>query len=270
MQRPLNPILSQIMRFYFNHVIVPGKFRIWEMLRVLTSWRPFLIRYGDEGWIIIDERDYIQRHIFANGQYEQEVWDVLSKVITGNEVIWDIGSNIGSFTVLALQNTLVSEVHCFEPQPAVAMILKNNLFLNRGSYKIHKLALSDCVEERILHLDNSNNSGRASLIQNSNNQVVEVKCTTVDELIARDLAPRPTIIKIDVEGWEQQVLEGAVNLLSQFPPKAIAFEADSDDYGNIINFRLSNLLGRYNYEISRIARLDGTIMSKENYIALRI
>ena len=61
-------------------------------------------------------------------------------------------------------------------------------------------------------------------------------------------------MKIDVEGWEENVLQGAAKLLSSFPPKAIVFEANCDRSGTILNGNLPSLLANYGYEIDHISR----------------
>jgi len=68
----------------------------------------------------------------------------------------------------------------------------------------------------------------------------------------------PTLMKIDVEGWELEVLLGAQKLMHQMPPKAIAFETTANERGEPLNTALLE-----------VRRANGESSSRENYLALR-
>jgi hypothetical protein len=77
-------------------------------------------------------------------------------------------------------------------------------------------------------------------------------------------------MKLDVEGWERKVLEGATQLLAIKPPKAIVFEGDSDAKGNMQDPEIMKLLEGFGYAVKRVRRPEGVIFHRENYIAKRI
>ena len=79
-------------------------------MRRRQNYRRFLVRYGPSGWLTLDERCFLQRQIFVTGVYEPEVAETLLKFAVSGEVVWDIGANIGSFAVVALQDSRVQEV----------------------------------------------------------------------------------------------------------------------------------------------------------------
>jgi len=95
-----------------------------------------------------------------------------------------------------------------------------------------------------------------------------VECRTADELIAEGEVPNPTLMKVDVEGWEYQVFNGARQLLQSSRLKAIAFEAGCDPAGKLADDRLARLLSGYGYAIKRIHRPEGEIRGVENYLAV--
>jgi hypothetical protein len=76
-------------------------------------------------------------------------------------------------------------------------------------------------------------------------------------------------MKIDVEGWELRVLQGAATLLRRHPPRAIVLEAPCDSEGNIKVAGLTDYLTGLGYSVSRICRLSGIVDLRENYLALR-
>src|SRR5262249_54171691 len=96
----------------------------------------------------------------------------------------------------------------------------------------------------------------------------EVACHTADELIQTGRAPAPTLMKIDVEGWELHVLNGARQLLGSARLKAIVIEAASDPTGTLIDARVADLLRDHGYRTTRIHRPEGQVRGVENYLAV--
>ena len=96
-----------------------------------------------------------------------------------------------------------------------------------------------------------------------------VSCTTLDELVlAQHLRP-PTLLKMDVEGWEYNVLLGATRVLQQTPPKAIIFESTCDQQGKIADARIPELLEHYGYQLLKLSRREPKIDAQENFLAVR-
>ena len=228
--RVLNKLISLVLRSYYCGYDHPMKLRIWTHLRRLTSYRRLTIPYMRTGWITLDERDYLEGVILKNGAYEPEVWRTLANSAQSNEIVWDIGSNIGSFAICALLDSRVAEVHAFEPDPLHAEVLAYNLGLNRGHCKIHRFALSNKLEQKVLLHAVFPHGGGSTFIDNPQHGQFDgpchVDCSTIDHLVYREGAKPPTLLKIDVEGWEMQVLEGAIELMRKHPPKAIVVECD--------------------------------------------
>jgi FkbM family methyltransferase len=162
------------------------------------------------------------------------------------------------------------------------MTLKTNLALNGNPAIVYPLALSDTTERRtLIHGPNSNagmstlnpsaHTGMVEHVRNSRHELstFDVLCRTADELIAEGQIPIPTLMKVDVEGWEYQVFHGAQQLLQSKQLKAIAFEAACDATGRLTDDRLEDLLCRYGYSLSRIRRPEGEMRGVENYLAVK-
>jgi hypothetical protein len=96
-----------------------------------------------------------------------------------------------------------------------------------------------------------------------------VECTTVDQLVFQDKLPAPTLMKIDIEGWEYKALVGAQRLLRHVPPKAIVFESRCRTDGEMEDHRLRELLNDYGYRIEKIHRPFGSVDAQENFLADR-
>jgi FkbM family methyltransferase len=264
--------LSAVFRRYYLGIDHPFKLRLWSWIRRFQRYQRFTVPYAPMGWLTVDERCFIQRQIFVNGAYEPEVAETLLSRATEREVVWDVGANIGSFAVTARMDSRVDEVVCFEPDPQNRAILEANLALNPGAtYRICPLALSAASEQRPLWHGPTINRGMSTLAGpvGTDGPSCIVECTTVDTLVFRDNFPAPTLMKIDVEGWEYQTLEGAQALFRQAPPKAIVLESRCRADGEIDNPPVCELLADYGYRIVKIARPSGSVDSQENFLASR-
>lgn len=271
MRRVLGPRISSILRQYYcapNHRM---KLRIWRYLRYLLGYSRLTVPYMGNGWITLDERDYLQNMILRVGSYEPEVWWSLARIATANEIVWDVGANIGSFAISAMLDGRISKVHAFEPDPSHAEILTYNVGLNTGRLcDVHQCAIGDqCGHKNLLHATFPHTGG-STFIENPAHGRFDghfsVNCLTVDALIDQR-TEAPTLMKIDVEGWEVQVLKGAKKLLANKPPKAMVIECDSDSHGNIQNIEVMHTLEEFGYSVSWIRRPERDIFHRENYLA---
>jgi FkbM family methyltransferase len=230
------------------------------------------IGYGGSGWISVDERDYLQNMILTRGEYEPEVWGSLAAFAVRDEIVWDVGANIGSLAIKALLDPRVSQVHAFEPDPEHAAVLEMNLAMNQGRWSLHRVALDRERETRRLLQATFPHRGGSTLLHHPTHgrfvATAAVECRPADEMIFNAGVPAPTLMKIDVEGWESHVFDGAKRLLSRQPPKAIVFEADSDPRGILVEGRLTTVLEGFGYEVTWLRRPEGTVYHRENYLAV--
>jgi FkbM family methyltransferase len=273
--------ISRVLAAYYRGPDHPMKLRLWRYMRQMCGYPRLTLAYGDGCWITVDERDWLQSSIFTSGAYEPEVWEALAHFATRDEIVWDVGANIGSFVLTAAHDNRVRSVCAFEPDPVTLRTLKENLALNGNPAIVYPLALSDRTERRTLIHGPAANTGMSTLDPTASTGITQhvsdrdqelptfdVTCRTADELIAAGEVPAPTLMKVDVEGWEYQVLHGAEQLLQSTRLKAIAFEAGCDATGRLTDDRLEDLLTRYGYALTRIRRPEGNILSVENYLAV--
>jgi FkbM family methyltransferase len=274
--------LSRLLTAYYRAPDHPMKLRVWRYIRELSRYAPLTVEYGHGRWITLDERDWLQSRILSGGAYEPEVWAALAGCASGDEVVWDVGAHIGSFTLTATQDSRVRLVCAFEPDPANLRSLHRNLALNRTSTRVFPFALSDAPGQgRLIH-GPPDNSGMSTFTPSASTGMTQhtrpgarglavyaVQCQTADALIAQDAAPVPTLMKIDVEGWEYHVLCGARGLLASRRLKALVIESAADRRGHLEDTRLEELLQQFDYSLSRIERPTGELLGVENYVAVR-
>ena len=173
-----------------------------------------LIKYNNDG----DDQELLY---LANwDKYYKEEFPKLKSLIKEGDTVIDVGSNIGFFALM--MSKLVGKkgkVYCFEPSTTIFNKLKANLILNNiKNVIIVNRGAGEKEEERIIKR-NSKYSGMSSIVLEYDRNLVEEKIslTTLDKYFANKLF-RINFIKIDTEGFEPQVLNGAVETLKQHNP----------------------------------------------------
>lgn len=156
-------------------------------------------------------------HLLFGGIWESQWRDIFVKLIRPNDVVFDVGANIGVYTLAAARCVgSDGQVHAFEPNPRLAELLNRSIAVNGFLYQamVHELALSNQDGEAVLRL-NSGESGRATLREKAlpANFLETLTCQTrrADGMFDADF--RVDVIKIDVEGFEGCVLQGMRDLL---------------------------------------------------------
>ncbi len=137
------------------------------------------------------------------------------------EVVVDIGAHIGRYTLIAAKHR--SRVISIEPDPSNFAMLKSNIRLNRFWNVVPlQMAVSDSSGKRPFFLAGGGDTGTSSLepdwfwtLDEGVRRKVEVECETLDRLVARLDLERIDWLKIDVEGHEIPVLEGAKQALGR-------------------------------------------------------
>jgi FkbM family methyltransferase len=134
----------------------------------------------------------------------------------------DVGANTGQFTAAALYQWPDLEVHAFEPLPREGTQLRDN-FAGQSNVHVENLAIGD--EEGVAVLHRHAHSLSSSLLPTTlaarnrfpwavERDDIEVPVRRLDSLFSSVLLPRPVLLKIDVQGFESQVLSGAKAMLT--------------------------------------------------------
>ncbi len=130
----------------------------------------------------------------------------------------DIGANVGLFTI-ALAGIGYSEIHAFEPVPQTFARLKANITNNRLVKNISLNCLAVGSEEGFAEFQIFDNSPAINRLVKSSNHHLKitstqrVPITTLDQYCSEQEISKIDFLKIDVEGMEPLVIQGAENLL---------------------------------------------------------
>ena len=158
---------------------------------------------------------------------------------TGEEkLIFDIGGNIGQTALMIAKHTGDKTViYSFEPYPATHARFKKNLELNAGiapKIKLQQTALGAAPGKQKMYEDCSTNSGANRMVPGEaiiQTGTTEVPVSTVDIFVAENNLPEIDFIKIDVEGFEMEVLKGSRATLINHKP-SLFIEVDNTNLKN--------------------------------------
>ncbi len=192
---------------------------------------------------------------------ERSVMDEILKEIRPNDVFWDVGANLGVYSLLAA-NCAGVQVVAFEPHPATAKRLRKNVELNeKTNVKVLNIALSNSEgSARFDPIELDSPQARAYLvISDKISGTIEVETSSGDKLIEKGIVPIPDIVKIDVEGAEPLVIKGIGSSLPSC--RALFCEVHPmyiEQYGSSAE-DLESTLENMGFSVEKILdRVDGT------------
>jgi len=190
----------------------------------------------------------------ATGLYELPVQRVLADYLRNDDVFYDIGANIGFFSCIGAR--LVGEsghVYAFEPVVKNVNAIRRNVKLNRfDNVTIIEKAVGRSNGKAQLLLT-KNTGGHTLASAGAPHNVIDtqtVGVVSVDSLVSTKAIEPPSVVKIDVEGAEVDVLSGMANTIKIYRP-IIIYEIDDEDI-HAYKQKQENIelhLKRYEYRI---------------------
>lgn len=162
--------------------------------------------------------DGMYRRLFLEGSYDPNESDMYSCVIEKGDIVFDIGANFGWFTTLfATKVGMLGHVHAFEPNPQIYSELIYHLKLNDVQNIVHtsQLALGSEMGHTQLFTfrDLPHGFGSLSNWNRTDAQEYKVSIQTIDYYVEANQVSHCDLIKLDVEGAEMMVLQGAQSFL---------------------------------------------------------
>lgn len=183
--------------------------------------------------------DAISKHIIGNGYFEQKLVSLSDKIISQRKqnIVLDIGANIGTYSIPLAKSHSDKFFCAFEPLPFIYQQLYKNIQINNlSNIKAFEFALSNdsgiTVVERLPY--NCGNIGGNSLDKKISTMRVREYLKITPKLVPELIEMKKlddlkisgiNMIKIDVEGFELQVLQGAVETIKHNDNPPVMFEA---------------------------------------------
>ena len=154
----------------------------------------------------------------ALGSYEYEKRILFEKIISKSMVVYDIGANVGFYTLLASELVGKSgKVIAFEPMPGNLKCLRKHLEINK------------CTNVMVIDAAVSDKCGTVRFSEGQNNSVGHISengnlafnAVSIDTLIRDEIIAPPNCIKMDIEGAELLALKGAKSMLINYNPNIL-------------------------------------------------
>ncbi len=198
-----------------------------------------------------------------------------------DEVMLDVGANVGMYSIWAAKTRGV-RVYAFEPESQNYALLNRNIIYNHLSSRVTAFctALSNDTGFDLLHLADFN-FGRSchSFGSTLNFRLEEQKfaftqgafATTVDLLVQSGTMPAPHHIKIDVDGFEHKVIEGAKQTIAGPTVRSLLVEINQNlaEHMDIVEY-LKTLGFKYSQQqVGEAERVEGLFEGVANYVFRR-
>lgn len=221
-------------QFIYTEVLKPKPLRALTnaiLLRIL----PKTIRVG-AATIQLDPTDPVVSGAITLRSYEPSELHFFQKYCRGNMILVDVGANIGLYTSLAIHGLSANgRILAFEPRPQSFAFLEKNIASNRheAAPRVEAFNVAASTQPGAFTLyQNPDNHGDNRLYhsQDFQWQTIEVQARPLDDVLSEQGVTEINFLKMDVQGYEQQVLGGLkqtlrrstdVILMTEFWPKGL-------------------------------------------------
>lgn len=209
------------------------------------------VRNGDKKFkLATNQTSYLTQRLFWQGPSDFEYTNIFSGLIKKVSSFFDVGSNIGYYTIFACSENSNLHLISFEPAKSTLLYLKKNVLLNNfgGQIKIEEIALTDVKRPLTFHeVDNkkykythhslSGKSNASTRKLDKNFKIYTVPGTSLDTYCEKNAESAVDLIKIDAEGAELAILKGGYRTISNHHPIIICeihFDIDKKTIESIL------------------------------------
>lgn len=201
-----------------NKVVALLRFIKWQINTVLNQ-QPVIYAYTNKSKLIVKKgMTGATQNVYCGLQDYEDMFFLLH-FLREQDYFLDIGANIGSYTVLAAAH-VGANVISFEPVPTTYLHLLDNISINRVTDRVSALNLAVGSQKDVLSFTNTLDTVN-HVARPEEKNVIRINVDSLDNVLEGKI---PTLIKIDVEGFETEVLKGANQLLEKSGLKAIIIE----------------------------------------------
>jgi len=232
---------------------------------IFEKWNLRLLRFALSGLGILN---YYNNKLSGEGHFIEKV---LPKYIKGRPVFFDVGANVGNYSKLLATEFPNSILHLFEPHPKnfqklgtkefTEQVFLNNLAVSeeQGALEIFDYKYNDGSSHASVY------KGVIEDIHKGESVSHKVKKITLDDYIIEKSITEISLLKIDVEGHELQVLKGASKAIYDGSIKIIHFEFNEMNVESRTFLKdIISLLDEYNF----YRLLPNSLLPLNNYRAL--
>lgn len=195
--------------------------------------------------MMVDTRDQtLAPHLLARGCWEIHVTECLAKAVSHGMTVVDVGANYGYYSLLMAGLSGPSgKLISIEANPMLGELLDITLRRNgmKSRMSLHRVAVSnrDGASTTMRYSNLSAMNGRifeeqTPTTRNENDRVVSVPVRTLDSLI--EPGARVDVMKVDIEGGERAMWQGATRVIADNPDITIVMEVETSRYADAETF----------------------------------
>lgn len=270
----------RILNFVNSHPLTKGE-RLSAIMRVI-KWQiitkvypyPFIYPFVQNTKLIVEKgMTGATGNIYA-GLHDFEDMAFLLHFLRDDDVFGDIGANIGSYTILA-SGVVKAKSVAIEPVPSTFDLLTRNIKINDLENAVTLYNKGAGALKGTLKFTKNFDTVNHVVLENTipEKETITVQIETLDTLFA---LKSPTLLKIDVEGFELNVLKGSAALLASAELQAIIIELNQSGnrYGiedkTVHEFLLSYNFLPYSYNpFERHLKSEGNLIGYGNSIYIK-
>lgn len=217
-----------IIRNIYKHPLNRGhqldalmRFAKWQLSSCLFPF-PVIYPFVENSVLVVEKGMTGATGNIYNGLHEYADMLFLLHFLRPADIFVDVGANVGSYTVLASANCGAACI-ALEPVPATFRRLERNVLVNKVGDKVRLFNYASGRSEGELSFTSGLDAANHVLADGKSidsSQIVTVKCIPLDDCVRNE----PDLIKIDVEGFESEVIAGASRILASSKLKVVIIE----------------------------------------------
>ena len=207
-----------------------GKYRLARLLLGdLLDSSNFLLEINDNTkYLLPNLLEPIAFALLVDGVYEPECINLMLSHLVQDSLFLDIGANIGAFSIPAAKHLkkLNGKVIAVEASPTIFPYLKKNVEINNlENIELLSLAVTNSDHNSIdFYEAPTEKFGMGSIAPQFQSTPISVQTITVDSILKDQELAKVSFMKVDVEGYEAEVFEGASQLFNSLNPPTVLFE----------------------------------------------
>jgi FkbM family methyltransferase len=234
------PERVRVSAYYRLHPVVPD-----------SEFRDVAITYAPGMRMDLQPGDDSHGAMAATGVYERPSTRIVADLARHGGRLVDVGANFGYYTLIWLGSSPSNQADAFEPVPAIAGKLRDNLARNgvAGRARVHQVAADRAASKRAFQSSPGQQTSWGRLAPSGGNLTVD--SVRLDEVLA---GSQISLLKIDCEGADAWVLEGATGLFEAGSIETVLFENHPGGCENlgIDPTTAPSLLARFGYGLRRL------------------
>jgi FkbM family methyltransferase len=267
-------VFSTYIRPFFEHPLnrshkIAAAFRFikWQMLlrHANASGAHLVAPYlGNLKLLVKKGQTGITGNLYSGLQEFEEMGFVIH-FLRENDLFFDIGANAGIYTILA-SGIKKAHSHSFEPIPGTFHFLKNNIAINNLEARTTLYNMGVGRDEGYLSFSADRDVMNKVVAEGYSGAVEKVRVISFDHMFS-GMVNKPAMIKIDTEGFEDQVILGAVNVLRNENVKVVLLEMNKPE---VIHHLLTEIgFQPYSYDVFKRELTEARYDVAANLIYIR-